>query len=98
MRASAGECAWGISKAVLGNIFVAAKVLKIKKVIQSAGGFRKVADDVTKAYKDARAKGKSKGDAIREASQKAASNGGDEAQALLLELFSLESVKSRCFG
>lgn len=36
--ASGGECAWGITKFALGNAFAAAKVLKIKKVLDRAGG------------------------------------------------------------
>lgn len=61
-------------------------------------GVKKVADEVVAAYKAARADGKSKKVAIGEASQKAATNGGEEAQALLAEVFSLDGVISGCFG
>ena len=75
------------------------KVAKLKTVITAAGGAKAVAQTAVKAYKIARNdKNLSRSQAIAEASEAVAVNGGGQAFNLLLEFFSVEGVVTGCFS
>lgn len=84
--------------AIVTNVFVAVKIVKLKSIIKAAGGVSAVASKVMKAYQKARAAGKSISAALVEASNAVAVNGGEAARDLLLDLFSIEGVISECFS
>lgn len=95
--ASVFSCAAGITVAIVTNAFVAAKIVKLKSIITAAGGVSAAASKTMKAYKKARAAGKSISAALAEASNAVAVNGGAAARDLLLDLFSIEGVINGCF-
>lgn len=94
----AAGCALSITGAVVSNVFLAAKVLKIKAAIKAAGGAKKFAEKAIEAYQDAKKAGKSTSAAIKEAARKAASAGGEDALAAVLDLLSVRGVAEDCFG
>lgn len=96
-RVNVGACSWAITKAVVANAFVFTKITKLRQIIRAAGGAGAVARKASDAYNKARQQGKSHAAAIRAASDAVAVHGGPEAQALLLELFSIDAVINNCF-
>lgn len=94
----AAGCALSITGAVVSNVFLAAKVLKIKAAIKAAGGAKKFAAKAIDAYKEAKAAGKSTNAAIKDAARNAASAGGEDALAAVLDLLSIRGVAEDCFG
>lgn len=83
--------------AAVSNTFIAAKIVKLKSIIKAAGGVSAAASKAMKAYKKARAAGKSISAALVAASNAVAVNGGAAARNLLLDLFSIEGVINGCF-
>lgn len=92
------SCGVAITTAVVSNIFVASKVLKIKAAIKAAGGAKKFAELVIMGFKVAKAEGKSNSAAIEFAAQEAAKVGGKDALGAILEVLSVAAVATECFG
>lgn len=90
-------CLTAIAVALASNVFTVAKVLKIKSILKAAGGTAKAVGKIIDGYKEARAAGFSKIDAIRWGVNEGMKGLGTEAVATLLSLFSLTGVVNNCF-
>lgn len=91
-------CGIAITTAIVSNIFVVSKVLKIRAALKAAGGARKFADLLTSGFKVAKAEGKSNSAAIQFAAREAAAATGNEALGAILEVLSFAAVAEECFG
>lgn len=91
-------CAGAIVVALVSNGLGFLKILKIRAALKAAGGAKKFASTVIKAYKKFKRAGKSSRDAVRAAVAEAGGKGGGEAVKALLEFFSINAVLSACFG
>lgn len=91
-------CGIAITTAVVSNIFVASKVLKIKAAIKAAGGAKKFAELVIDGFKVAKAEGKTNPQAIEWAAKEAAEVGGKDALGAILEVLLVSAVATECFG
>lgn len=91
-------CGIAITTAIVSNIFVVSKVLKIRAAIKAAGGAKKFADLLITGFKVAKAEGKSNSAAINFAAREAAAATGNEALGAILEVLSVAAVAEECFG
>lgn len=91
-------CGIAVTTAVVSNVFVVSKVLKIRAAIKAAGSARKFADLLITGFKVAKAEGKSNQAAIEFAAKEAAAVTGGEGLAAILELLSVAAVAEECFG
>lgn len=91
-------CGIAITTAVVSNILVVSKVLKIKAAIKAAGGAKEFADLLITGFKVAKAEGKSNSAAIKFAAKEAAAVGGSETLTAILEVLSVAGVAEQCFG
>lgn len=92
------SCGVAITTAVVSNVFVASKVLKIKAAVKAAGGAKKFADLVITGFKPAKAEGKSSSAALEFAAQVAAEVGDKDALGASLDVLSVAGVATECFG
>lgn len=91
-------CGVAVTTAVVSNVFVASKVLKIRAAIKAAGSAKKFADLLITGFKVAKAEGKSNQAAMEFAAKEASAVTGGEGLAAILELLSVAAVAEKCFG
>lgn len=95
----AGACAWEVAKAAAMNFIPWAKVLKVKAVAKSFGGFAQLTRLIYKSYTHQRNLGLSKSNAIKKAVKNVVSSdkfGASKVEAVL-QFFDLDSVIKECF-
>ena len=99
LATGAAACVRSIIVAVISNIFLVAKLAKVKAAIKAVGGAKKAYRALRKAYKAYRKAGYGRSSSAKYAFRKVfkRSGVGKEAQAVLLEIASVQGVIDNCF-
>jgi hypothetical protein len=99
LATGAAACVRSIVIAVISNIFLVAKLAKVKAAIKAVGGAKKAYRALRKAYKAYRKAGYGRSSSAKYAFRKVFKRDGvgKEAQAVLLEIASVQGVIDNCF-
>ena len=99
LATGAAACVRSIIIAVISNIFLVAKLAKVKAAIKAVGGAKKAYRALRKAYKAYRKAGYGRSSSAKYAFRKVFKRDGvgKEAQAVLLEIASVQGVIDNCF-
>jgi hypothetical protein len=99
LTAGAGACVTAVIVAVLSNVFLPAKVLKVKAAIKAVGGTKKAYSALRKAYKAYRKAGHGRSNAAKKAFRKVFNRRGISQQTrdTLVELTTVGPVLNSCF-